>query len=604
MGLVGAQKLAYGGNKYPGRWRVTRTLRMLLVGLLLSSLLVVVPGEVSATVPGAIGRIAFTSDADDAAGEIYVRDFTGSTPVRLTNNSYTELLPAWSPDGSQIAFTRGWNTNPVTSDLFVMDADGSNAMNLTNGLGSYNLMGDWSPDGFWILFVSNRSGSLALWKMHPDGSSPQMIFNDAGPESGAAWSPDGSRIAFARMSAGTSLDLWVVNADGTGATQLTNSSAPEAQPTWSPDGSRIAYLYSYGSYSDIWAMNADGSNPVNLTSNPGTVFVLTPAWAPDGTKIAFTSDADGDNDIWMMNTDGTGQAHLTDNPADEGYVSWEQVNRLPNAVNDSVDVWRGGSVVVSPLSNDSDPDGEDLEISDVTRMPTEGSVVINADGTITYTHDGSNSAGYPYTDSFEYEVQDVRLGSARADVTVWIHAFDDVPVSNIFNGDIAWLASQGITNGCNPPDNTLFCPDDPVTRGQMAAFLVRARGYTNSGAGNLFVDDNGSVFEADIDRLGTAGVTRGCNPPVNDMFCPDEMVTRGQMAAFLSRAFNLSAGGMSNLFADDDGSVFEVDIDKLGATGVSKGCNPPVNDMFCPNEPVTREQMAAFIHRALQVAVF
>jgi hypothetical protein len=70
----------------------------------------------------------------------------------------------------------------------------------------------------------------------------------------------------------------------------------------------------------------------------------------------------------------------------------------------------------------------------------------------------------------------------------------------------------------------------------MAAFLVRALGYTDDGGGNLFTDDDGSVFEGDIDRLGTAGVTRGCNPPTNDRYCPDSAVTRGQMAAFLHRA--------------------------------------------------------------------
>jgi hypothetical protein len=73
----------------------------------------------------------------------------------------------------------------------------------------------------------------------------------------------------------------------------------------------------------------------------------------------------------------------------------------------------------------------------------------------------------------------------------------------------------------------------------MAAFLVRAFGYTDDGGGNLFTDDDGSTFERDTDRLGAAGVTRGCNPPTNDRFCPDDPVTRGQMAAFLARAFNL-----------------------------------------------------------------
>jgi hypothetical protein len=70
----------------------------------------------------------------------------------------------------------------------------------------------------------------------------------------------------------------------------------------------------------------------------------------------------------------------------------------------------------------------------------------------------------------------------------------------------------------------------------MAAFLVRAMGYSDAGPGDLFIDDDGSLFESAIDRLATAGVTKGCNPPANDMFCPSAVVTRGQMAAFLHRA--------------------------------------------------------------------
>ncbi|MEA2024772.1 MAG: putative Ig domain-containing protein [Actinomycetota bacterium] len=170
--------------------------------------------------------------------------------------------------------------------------------------------------------------------------------------------------------------------------------------------------------------------------------------------------------------------------------------------------------------------------------------------------------------------------------------------TSIFEADIEWLASEDITRGCNPPVNDHFCPDDNVTRGQMAAFLVRAFGYVDDGGGDLFVDDNTSIFEADIDRLGTAGVTRGCNPPVNDRFCPDDNVTRGQMAAFLVRAFGYTDDGGGDLFTDDDTSIFEADIDRLGAADVTRGCNPPTNDRFCPTSYVTRGQMAAFLHRA------
>jgi hypothetical protein len=72
----------------------------------------------------------------------------------------------------------------------------------------------------------------------------------------------------------------------------------------------------------------------------------------------------------------------------------------------------------------------------------------------------------------------------------------------------------------------------------MAAFLVRALDLTDAGGGNWFADDDGSVFELDIDRLATSGVTRGCNPPINDRFCPSQSVTRAQMAAFLRRALS------------------------------------------------------------------
>lgn len=171
--------------------------------------------------------------------------------------------------------------------------------------------------------------------------------------------------------------------------------------------------------------------------------------------------------------------------------------------------------------------------------------------------------------------------------------------NSIFFSDIGWLSDRGITKGCNPPKNTHYCPDDFVTRGQMAAFLVRALGYADDGGGNLFIDDDDSIFESDIDKLGTAGVTKGCNPPENDRYCPEDFVTRGQMAAFLVRAMGYTDDGGGDLFVDDDGSTFENDIDKLGTAGVTKGCNPPVNDRFCPDELVNRGQMAAFLHRAL-----
>ena len=122
-----------------------------------------------------------------------------------------------------------------------------------------------------------------------------------------------------------------------------------------------------------------------------------------------------------------------------------------------------------------------------------------------------------------------------------------------------------------------------------------------SSSSGQFADDNGSVFEQNIAWLARSGITKGCNPPANSNFCPDSVVTRGQMAAFLHRALAglIDDSGSANAFTDVGNSPFATDIAWLARTGITKGCNPPSNTKFCPNSRVTRGQMAAFLHRAL-----
>jgi hypothetical protein len=169
--------------------------------------------------------------------------------------------------------------------------------------------------------------------------------------------------------------------------------------------------------------------------------------------------------------------------------------------------------------------------------------------------------------------------------------------SSVHETDIERLDELEITRGCNPPVNDRFCPTANVTRGQMAAFLRRAVSLPSTTV-DYFDDDNGSVFENDINAIAAAGITLGCNPPVNDSYCPTANVTRGQMAAFLKRAFSLPTT-TTDFFGDDDGSVFENDINAIAAAGITLGCNPPVNDSYCPTANVTREQMASFLVRAV-----
>jgi len=191
-------------------------------------------------------------------------------------------------------------------------------------------------------------------------------------------------------------------------------------------------------------------------------------------------------------------------------------------------------------------------------------------------------------------------GTAVPDVTaldLGASGFWDVGDDHLYVGDVAWMAATGVTEGCNPPYDDFYCPDRSVTRGEMAAFLVRGLGLP-TGLDPGFVDDDKSVFVGDIAALAAAGITRGCDPPANHRFCPDRAVTRGEMAAFLSRGLGLAAGPDPG-FDDDDSSVFVADIASLAAAGITRGCDPPENVHFCPDRPVTRAEMAAFLHRAL-----
>ncbi|MCH7667835.1 MAG: S-layer homology domain-containing protein [Acidobacteria bacterium] len=165
---------------------------------------------------------------------------------------------------------------------------------------------------------------------------------------------------------------------------------------------------------------------------------------------------------------------------------------------------------------------------------------------------------------------------------------------SVHEANIEWIAAQGITFGCNPPDNTNFCPGESVTRGQMAAFLNRALDLPPATTDH-FNDDNTSIFESDINALAKAGITMGCG---ESSFCPQDTVTRGQMAAFLARAFNLQTAS-TDYFNDDDTSIFETDINRIRLVGITVGCNPPTNNQFCPDDPVTRAQLATFLHRAI-----
>jgi Tol biopolymer transport system component len=284
------------------------------------------PGD-RITIPprAANGRIAFIS-TQDGNPEIYTVNPDGSGLTRLTYSDGADIAPAWSPDGTRIAF--GCGIGPAgsgvitvgSSDICVMDADGRGLVRLTNDPVSDGEPA-WSPDGGQIAF--RRAGDI--YTLKPDGTGMTRLTTDAAA-SDPAWSPDGTRIVFTSMRELGNTEIYVMNADGTQALNLTEDLATEDDhPAWSPDGTRIAYdsYPSVGGAVAVWLMDVDGSNRVRLPPAPG--HDTEPAWSPDGMKIAFTRIGDNLSDVFVRNMDGTGAVAVTNRPGFDQSPDWQWV---------------------------------------------------------------------------------------------------------------------------------------------------------------------------------------------------------------------------------------------------------------------------------------
>lgn len=152
------------------------------------------------------------------------------------------------------------------------------------------------------------------------------------------------------------------------------------------------------------------------------------------------------------------------------------------------------------------------------------------------------------------------------------------------------IAGKGVTSGCGGAAER-YCPNDTVTRGQMATFLAKALGLPVGGSGS-FDDTGGSVHRGAIAAIADKGITTGCG---ERRFCPEDPVTRGQMATFLAKAFTLPPGDAGG-FTDAGSSVHAAGIGSVAKAGITTGC---AADRYCPAEPVLRAQMATFLARAL-----
>jgi Tol biopolymer transport system component len=364
-------------------------------------------------------RHATTLPGGQSEGDIWTVNTDGTETTRLTfDRELDEFDPAFAPDGSKIAFVSGAPGGVSSSyDVFVIDTDGSNMINLTAGSGGAGAEDSdpaFSPNGQKITFTSDRGGGTEIWVMNADGSNPQQLTNASGRDEHPSFSPDGTKIAFTARRGGN-VDIYTMNADGSGQTRLTDDaplnerdevgewmaitpagavdtyidsgppfvgSSPDVNFTYSGapalggqvdgfrcrldaaafaacaasgrsftglaagehtfevraysngtldptrarysfevDPTRIVFASERDGQSEIYSINADGTAPSRLTNNAATD--TDPALSPDGATVAFASDRDGDSEIYLSAADGSGQAQkLTNNSAPDSAPSF------------------------------------------------------------------------------------------------------------------------------------------------------------------------------------------------------------------------------------------------------------------------------------------
>jgi Tol biopolymer transport system component len=264
-------------------------------------------------------QIVFDSNRDGDYRGLYVMDSDGENIVRLTTEETNDFAGPWSPDGQRIAFTRFGLT---ASDIWVMNADGSNQVNLTDTPQIDEGFPAWSPDGQRLACTTRRDGNNEIYVMNADGSDPVRLTDNPADDFAPTWSPDGSRIAFAsdRDNSPGVCDIYLMNADGSAVTRLTAEAGSTYTPAWSPDGTRIAFRSDRDGSSDVYVINMDGTGLQDLTNDPA--FDWAPSWSPEGSQIAFQTNRDGNWEIYVMNADGTAPTNLTHNPADDQLPFW------------------------------------------------------------------------------------------------------------------------------------------------------------------------------------------------------------------------------------------------------------------------------------------
>jgi serine/threonine protein kinase/Tol biopolymer transport system component len=262
-------------------------------------------------------RIAWVS-RQHGNHQLYIANADGSDIQRLVTSSADDLHPAWSPDGTQILFQR---VDQGVENLFLVTVEDGGVQQLTNDPGADG-WAVWSPDGLRIAWAGERGGNRDIYvlDMTNPNAAPLRLTGDPSFDYSPSWSLGGERIAFASNRSGN-FDIYIVDATGLAEpVRVTTSPSDEVDPLWSPDGRMLAFIRRNSTNADLVVMTGGTQQRVIATnaspSDPGL------RWSPDSTRITYVSEEAGNYDIWLAFVDGSPPLRLTDDPLDDANVAW------------------------------------------------------------------------------------------------------------------------------------------------------------------------------------------------------------------------------------------------------------------------------------------
>jgi len=254
-------------------------------------------------------KIAMSCERRRGIKEIYVMDFDGTNVKQVTTHRSTSLSPAWSPDGTRLAYSvyskRGDNVKNI--DLFELDFRKNTVRKLSNRKG-INSGAAYHPKSGAIALTMSFLGNPEIFAFDPNRNTVERLTSSFGFDVDPTWSPDGTKLAFVSSRSGMPM-VYRMNTNGSKVERLTYAGRYNATPHWSPRGDKITFAGWIDGRFDIFTMNEDGTHIERLTKNQGNN--EDPFFSPDGNFIVFSSNRTGQKNIYVMNLDGSFVKRLT-----------------------------------------------------------------------------------------------------------------------------------------------------------------------------------------------------------------------------------------------------------------------------------------------------